>query len=121
MYLLVISLFLLSLGGCGKENNAEKESQVSTEPWVTLDTDTIESDENGQFQITGKAKHSSFSTNVLQTKNGVSTQGTRGILKIDKDGTFIWRNIFIDGKEPTTDVSFSSYKEKRKDSISSEC
>ena len=114
MYLLVISLFLLSLGGCGKENNAEKESQVSTEPWVTLDTDTIESDENGQFQITGKAKHSSFSANVLQTKNGISTQGTRGILKIDKDGTFIWRNIFIDGKEPTTDVSFSSYKEKEK-------
>lgn len=114
IYLLVISLFLLSLSGCGKQTNTENEARNSDEPWIKLDTDTIESDENGQFQITGKAKYSSFSANIFQNKNGVRTQGTRGVLKIDKDGTFIWRNIFIDGKEPTTDVSFSSYKEKEK-------
>ncbi|MGX7411527.1 hypothetical protein [Enterococcus caccae] len=114
MYLLGISLFILSLGGCGKHNNTENESQTANEPWITLDMDTIEADENGQFQLTGKSDYSSFSANIIQNRNGISTQETRGILKIDKDGTFIWRNIFIDGKDPTTDISFSSYKEKEK-------
>lgn len=114
MFVLGISLFLLFLGGCGKQTNTESESQASDETWITLDKDTIESDENGQFQITGKAKYSSFSANIIQNKNGLSIQGTRGVLKIEKDGSFIWRNIFIDGQESTTDVSFSSYKEKEK-------
>lgn len=114
MFVLGISLFLLFLGGCGKQTNTENESQASDETWITLDKDTIESDENGQFQITGKAKYSSFSANIIQNKNGLSIQGTRGVLKIEKDGSFIWRNIFIDGQESTTDVSFSSYKEKEK-------
>ncbi|MGX7203212.1 hypothetical protein BCR22_03555 [Enterococcus plantarum] len=114
IYVLGISLLLLSLGGCGKPTDKENKSQDSDEPWITLDKDTIESDENGQFQLTGKAKYSSFSASIIQNKNGLSLQEPRGVLKIEKDGSFIWKNIFINGQAPTTDVSFSTYKEKEK-------
>lgn len=114
-YFLGIIVFILSISGCGNSTTESKDKQqVVNEPWVTIDTESIESDENGQFQVTGKAKHSSFSANIIQNQNGLTTQGTRGILKIEKDGTFVWRNIFIDGNQPTTDISFSSYKEKEK-------
>lgn len=49
MYLLGISLFLLPISGCGRQTNTENEARNSDKTWITLDEDTIESDENGQF------------------------------------------------------------------------
>ncbi|MFD2305294.1 hypothetical protein [Enterococcus termitis] len=112
VYLLGIVLGLFVFGGCTQKKN---EQSSVTEPWLTIDNHTVEADENGQFELTGKAKYSSFSAKVaIKNNSGNTTQGTRGILKIDKDGTFVWRNIFIDGHQPTTDVSFYTYKEKEK-------
>lgn len=105
-------LFMIS--GCADKDKEANQTETS-ELWITLDSTTVEADENGQFQLTGKANYSGFSAKVgVKDSHDNISYSKRGILKIDDDGTFIWRNIYTDGNSPNMPVSFYNYKEKEK-------